>query len=184
MSWRVTTGRADPASWVPPPWDLFAEGNLVYRNLGDGRFEPAEELGAAFIAPVEVSRGLAAGDLDDDGDIDLLVTNAQSGARVWRNDADRAGNWLTVRAFDPRLRRDAIGARVVVIGEGFRRLGHVTRGNSYLSSSDPRVHFGLGALDAIERVEVRWPDGRLESFTVGELNRVVTLSRGSGSSGG
>ena len=158
----------------------FAEPNQLYLNNGSGRFREAAEQGGDFSAAVEVSRGLAVGDVDDDGDLDLLVSNAGGPARLYRNDAPRGGSWLRVRAVDPRYRRDAYGARVTVTGGGRSWLRTVGPGFSYLSSSDPRAHFGLGPLKKVERIEVRWPDGLREAFAGGAVDRDVTLKRGDG----
>ena len=170
---RVTTGK-------PGPRNRFAEPNHVYLNDGRGRFVSGEAAFSAFASPAEVSRALALGDIDDDGDLDLLMGNIQSQARLFLNAAPRAGNWLSIRAIDPRLNRDAIGARVVVHGEDGSLVRFVSRGGSYLASNDPRVHFGLGSIGAVERVEVRWPDGAAESFPVDAVGRELTLRRGSG----
>ncbi len=87
---------------------------------------------------------------------------------------------MIVRAVDPSLRRDAIGARVTVFFDGRRLLRTITRAFSYLSSSDPRAHFGLGGADEVEHVEVHWPDGLRERFAVPGVDRVVELVRGTG----
>jgi hypothetical protein len=178
---RVTHGNPRPAS-VGPPWDRFAEPNQVYLNQGGGRFEVARGIADDFSTPVEVSRSLAVGDIDSDGDTDLLLGNVHHRARLYRNEAPRRGTWLVVRAVDPRLRRDAIGARVTVVRGEIRRVRTITPGFSYLSSSDPRAHFGLGTLEELDRIEVRWPDGLLETFPSPAVNRQVTLVRGAGES--
>ena len=177
---RVFRGSPLDGADQPEPWDHFAEPNLFYVNQGGGRFTIRPELAAEFTRPVEVSRALATGDLDGDGDLDVVLTNTQGAARLLRNEAPRAGHWLVVRAFDPRYRRDAIGARVLVVSGELRRMRTVTRGSSYLASSDPRVHFGLGDLQSVDRIEVRWPDGLVESFVLDGVDRVVTLERGGG----
>jgi hypothetical protein len=172
-----------PEALPPPPWDAFAEPNLFYLGRGDGRFDPAPEEGRQLTVPVEVSRGLAVGDLDDDGDVDLVVAQGEAPVRIYRNDAPRAGHWLRIEAVDPRLRREALGAQIVVEAGGRRWLRTVQRGASYLSSSDPRVFFGLGAAAAVETIRVRWPDGLTEVFPGGPADRGLRLERGRGEGG-
>ncbi len=177
---RVFRGVADPNGSVPEPWSYFAEPNQFFLNGGGGRYTEEKSLAAEFTGPIEVSRSLATGDIDGDGDLDVLLTNTQSAARLYRNDAPRQGHWLIVRALDPRLGRDAIGAWVVVVVEDRRQVRTVTRGFSYLSNSDCRAHFGLGQAEQVERIELRWPDGKLENFTISGVDRAVTLVRGEG----
>jgi len=174
--------RGEP--WPPapdPPWDRFAEPNLLYVNDGRGVFEPAGELAPALCAAAEISRGLAAGDLDDDGDVDLVVANVAGAPRLLANQAPRRGRWLAVRAVDPRLGRDALGARITVVAGGRRWSRTIHGGGSYLSSGDTRAHFGLGDATSIDAVTVRWPDGMLERFEVACADCAVVLHRGQGS---
>ncbi len=177
---RVNRGPANPASLVGPPWDVYAEPQLVLLNQGAATYLPADERCSAFTTRVEISRGLAAGDIDEDGDFDLLVSNVQSGPRLYRNDTPREGHWLIVRAYDPRYRRDAIGARVVVVAGDDRWLRPIGRASSYQSSGDPRAHFGLGGRERIDHVKVHWPDGLRERFNVEAVDRTLTLTRGEG----
>jgi len=177
---RVFRGVANPRTTVPVPWSHFAEPNQFLLNRGGGRYVPMPDLGSDFVGPVEVSRSLAMGDVDGDGDVDILLGNTQSAARLYRNEAPRAGHWLIVRALDPRLHRDAIGASLSLTIGGRRVTRTVTRGFSYLSSSDPRPHFGLGPVSEVGPIEIRWPDGLVEAFDVPEVDRVWTLLRGEG----
>ncbi|MDP6539515.1 MAG: CRTAC1 family protein [Planctomycetota bacterium] len=183
----VANGRvnwAEPATGAIPgePWRGFAEENLSYLNDGAGRFAPEPGHAAAFTAPVEVSRGLARGDLDADGDVDLVLANLAGAPRVLYNEAPRAGEWLSVRCRDGDLGRDALGARVaVVLADGTRRERTLRRGGSYLSSSEAAVHFGLGGADAVAGVEVVWPGGEVERFPGGPGDRALVLTRGGGS---
>ena len=174
---RVTRGEPLTDA-LPGPWNPYGEPNLVYLN-DRGRFTLAGDEAAAFTAPVEVGRGLAIGDLDGDGAVDLAVSNIESPARVYAGQA--SGHWLRIDTVDPRWKRRALGARVVLEAGGARQSRTVHGAMSYLSSSDPRAHFGLGTVDKVESVTVRWPDGLLERFAVPELDRDVVLRRGEGS---
>jgi hypothetical protein len=165
---------------APHYWDHYAEPNLLFENDGHATFANVSARSGAFASLVENSRGLAFGDVDNDGDIDLLVVNEGGRARLLRNDVGHRGHWLLARAVDPRLERDALGARISVRAGGRTLRRIVAPAYSYLSSSDTRVHFGLGDAARVERIEVRWPDGRTESFPGGPADRILTLRRGEG----
>ena len=177
---RVQRGNPIPDAGVPPPWDLFAEPNQFYLNDGSGRFSLECGVLDSFCSPIEITRALATGDIDQDGDLDFLVTNVQGRARIYRNDAPRVGHWLSVRTLDPHLNRNALGARVILILAGQRQFRTVSSGYSYLSSSPPIAHFGLGDVAQVERIEVIWPDGLRESFSVESVDCFITLERGAG----
>ena len=132
-----------------------------------------------FTARCEVSRGLCIGDIDNDGDLDMLLANTAAPARLYRNIAPKVGNWLRVRPVEPALGgRDAYGARVTVYGGGKRWTRWISPGGSYLSSHDPVAHYGLGSLETIDRIEVRWPDGGEEPFPGGPVNQLRVLAHG------
>ncbi len=169
-----------PNTSVEPPWDLLTERNLFYLNDGTGSFKLAGAPLESFCGLIEVTRGLAVGDFDMDGDLDMLVNNIQGAARLYRNDTPRKGHWLMVDAVDPRLRREAIGARVTVVCGERRLVRTITRSSSYLSSHDPRAHFGLGVTDRVDHIEIRWPDGLTERFGENNVDRMVQLTRGTG----
>ncbi len=177
---RVNRGTPHAESLAPAPWDDLAESKLLYLNDGHAHFTLANEVAGELGSALEVSRGLALGDIDDDGDIDVVISNTASRARVYLNQAPRAGHWLRVRAFDPRLKRDALGAFVTVSAGGRRFVRCCESSSSYLSSSDPRVHFGLGPVAQAESIEVLWPDGLRETFECPGLDRTLELRRGSG----
>ncbi len=177
---RVQRLARHPRASASGYWGVYEEPNQLLVNEGDIRFGDVTSASGDFGAHVEVSRALVFGDIDEDGDFDLLVTNTAAPVRLYRNDASKEGEWLLVRAFDPERMRDAHGARVVVVADGKSYLRLASPGYGYLSSNDPRAHFGLPAGVAIERIEVTWHDGSRESFPGGAANRVVVVEKGAG----
>jgi hypothetical protein len=177
---RVTRGPRLVKSQSSGYWDDYAEPNLLYVNSGSGDFKDISRVAGSFCGNVENSRGLAFGDIDNDGDIDLLLSNEGGLARLFRNDVQNQGNWLTLRAFDPALKRDAYGAKIVVESATKKLLRLVNPGYSFLSSSDPRVHFGLGDDKTVEAITAIWPDGTSETYECPGVNRFMVLDKGFG----
>jgi hypothetical protein len=165
---------------LPPFWRDYAERNQIFANEGDGRFRDVSPDNAPFCGTAAVSRGLACGDLNGDGALDLLVTTVAGPARLYRNVAPDRGHWLLVRAVDPALKRDAYGAEITVRAGGRAWRRWLNPGSSYLCSNDPRAHFGLGRAERVDAVEVRWPDGAAEVFPGGPADRLLGLRKGSG----
>ena len=158
----------------------YAQRNLLFRNAGGSRpfVEVGGKAGPGF-ALVKVSRGLVAGDIDNDGDLDLLVTNNGQTADLLRNDSGRA-NALLVRTIGTRSNRDGIGARVRLTTGARTQIRDVKAGSSYLGQNDMRLHFGLGAAPLAERLEVQWPSGRTEVVQNVAANQIVTVKEGEG----
>jgi len=181
---RVERGELDPRARQEEPWNWYAEPNLLYLNRGDGGFDERTELAPEFCDTVEISRGLALGDLDGDGDLDAVVTNTNGRARVYRNDAPREGAWLRVEARDPALSRVAHGARLRLRVGDRAWVRTVGAGSSYQCAGDLRVQFTVpSALEdglAEARLDVRWPDGRREEYGVERWNAVQVVERGRG----
>ncbi len=161
-------------------WSGYAEPNQLFVNAGSPAFSESAALGGDFCSAVEVSRGVATGDLDGDGDVDVVVTNIAGPARVYENVAPKVGHWLRVRAVDPALSRAAIGATVVVADAGRRYSATVGAASSYLSTSDGAAHFGLPADAAPSELDVRWPSGEWERFPLAGIDRNVVVIRGTG----
>jgi hypothetical protein len=152
----------------------------LFENDGTGKFRDVSLSNSAFCGSAQVARGLACGDVDNDGALDLLVTTVAGPARLYRNVAPKRGHWLMVRALDPALHRDAYGAQVTVSAGGRRWLRLVNPGYSYLCSNDARAHFGLGRAERVDTIQVVWPDGKMEHFPGGSVDRLVVLRKGEG----
>jgi thioredoxin-like negative regulator of GroEL len=170
----IANGHVDDQPWLNSPMEQPPQ---AYRNLGGGRFAPADPAGVPYLSRRVVGRGLAAGDLDDDGRIDLVVVHRGAPAAVLRNRTD-AGHWLGLRLRGGRSGATPIGARATVRVAG-RTVGRtLTSGTSYLSASDGRLWFGLGAATRVDELEVRWPSGRVQTFRDLPADRVLTLREG------
>ena len=152
--------------------------NQLYRNSGNGTFLDVSETAGEGITAFEVSRGLALGDVDNDGDSDLLLTNNGGRPRLLINQVGSENHWLGFRVFDHRTRRDALGARVrLVLEDGRTKSRTIGIDGSYASSSDPRVLFGLGSSPGKLKAEVIWPDGWVQSLAPPALDRYVLVER-------
>lgn len=150
----------------------------LFRNLGNGRFEDVTAAAGRAFALSEVGRGAAFGDVDNDGDVDILVANNNGPLRLLVNQRGQQRRWLGVRVAGGG--RDALGARVGLVrrdGTDWRR---VRTDGSYASASDPRVVFGLGDTDDVSRVRVQWPDGRVDEWAHTATNRWITVEDGRG----
>ena len=153
---------------------------VVYRNLGTGRFvDVTERLGPPASTPA-AGRGAAFGDLDDDGDVDIVVNNVHAPPDVFRTESRNAHRWLTLHLVGTTSNRSAIGARVRVIAGDVTLVDEVRGGGSYFSQNDLRVHVGLGTYAGAVRIDVRWPNGNEERFEGIATNRIVALREGAG----
>jgi len=161
-------------------WDDYAEPNLVFENDGSGVFKEISDLFSEFTKTVENSRALVFGDVDNDGDVDVLVTNEGGRARLYRNDMDKSGNWLMVRAYDPSLKRDVYGSQIRVIVNDKKILRVVNPGYSFCASNDYRAHFGLGPTSGPVKIVILWSDGDTETYDEIAVNQFITLRKGEG----
>jgi len=156
----------------------------VFHNQGGGRFMDVTAQAAPSLAQAAVGRGIAAGDVDNDGDADLLVTRNNGAALLLRNDAAGAHPWLGLRLLDPGGKRDALGATVLLVAPehpaGARQLRRAATDGSYASAKDPRVLLALPDGTAAADVEVRWPDGKTETLRGLEAGRYHTVVEGTG----
>jgi hypothetical protein len=152
---------------------------IVFRNLGNGRFEELEAEAGPGVGATHCSRGCAFGDFDNDGDMDILIINLNEPPSLLRNDVTGGNHWLKIKLIGTKSNRSAIGARVKVLNGGKIQVKGVLSQSSYLSVNDSRLHFGLGNSSAAG-VEVRWPSGGVENFTNVPSNQLVYITEGSG----
>jgi hypothetical protein len=163
---------------APFPYD---ERKLLFRNLRDGRFADVTARAGGVFTLSEVSRGAAFGDVDNDGDIDIVVSNIHGPARLLINQAAAGAHWLGLRLVGSGS-RDMLGAVVELTrGDGVTLRRRARTDGSYASANDPRVVFGLGAATAVKQLRVTWPDGRTEEFPGVAVDRWTTISQGGGS---
>jgi enediyne biosynthesis protein E4 len=162
----------------------YFDRNILLMNQGGLRFVAANRLLEPFHQPHSSTRGLVYGDIDGDGDLDLLTTSVGGSARLYRNDFPRRGHWLSVACRLANPARDALGAVVRIRAGTHHRMAQIAPSSSYLASHQPLAHFGLGTLDRIDLIEVLWPDGSLEHFPGGTVNQQRILNQGQGRGAG
>ncbi len=157
----------------------FGMQNQLFRNTGSGRFDDASAPAGPAFARAEVGRGAAFGDVDNDGDVDVVVTNNGGPVRLLINNATAGSQALQVRLEQPPPNAHAMGAWVGLERTGRKTLWRrVKSDGSYLSANDPRLHFGLGASPRADAIVVQWPDGQRERWTDIAAGRPLTLRRG------
>jgi hypothetical protein len=157
----------------------YAQRPLLFRNTNGTRFELVPPATASGLAVVITARGAAFGDIDNDGRVDAVLNNTDSAPTILKNEAATKNHWLKVKLVGgPRSPRDAIGAAVFLSAGGKRQRQDVISGASYLSQSDLRLHFGLGAATRVDKLEIRWPSGAREVVEVKEIDREIIITEG------
>jgi hypothetical protein len=162
------------------PREQYKAPKLVYRNLGNGRFEDVSAISGPGALEAMSSRGTAFGDFDNDGDVDVLVMNMHDQPSLLRNDLKSSNHWVKFRLEGTTSNRAAIGATISVEFAGAKQADAVLSQSSFLSSNDPRLHFGLGAAEKVDRMSVRWPSGSTEIFPGVKSDALYILVEGSG----
>jgi len=168
---------ADKAGWGT----TYAQRPLLLRNLDGKKFQEVPAAAGSGLAVVIPARGAAFGDLFNDGHIDVVLNNIDSPPTLLRNTLQNGNHWITFKLIGgSKSPRDAVGAKVFVTSGGLRNRADVFSGASYGSSSDQRVHFGLGKSEKIEKVEIWWPDGTKEELQIRKVDRILTIQQGKG----
>lgn len=162
------------------PESEFRQRNLLYHNSGNGRFEDVTSVAGPGLDLRRSGRGVAFGDLNNDGRLDILINNQNDPPTLLRNEGEIPGHWISIRTVGTKSNRDGIGARVTLVAGGRRQIQEVRSGGSYLSQNDLRVHFGLGSATKADRIEVRWPSGATDQVEGASADQCLTVEEGRG----
>jgi len=164
------------------PWGTtYAQRPLLFHNLGGKQFELMPAVESTALAQTYVGRGLAVGDLFNDGKLDVVINVLDGPPALLRNVSPDKHHWIEFKLIGgAKSPRDAVGATLYLTANKMRQRGDVISGGSYASTSDPRLHFGLGDATAIDDIEVHWPSGATEHFPAPQIDRNVTLKEGQG----
>lgn len=168
---------------VYPQLQNYHQRKLMHRNNRNGTFT---EIGAQFGAPFmqeRAGRGVAFADLDNDGDIDLVVNDLDGPPQMLRNEGGNANNFVMIKAIGVKSNRNGIGAKVKVVSGDLTQMEEVHSGGSYISQNDLRLHFGLEKRAKMDLIEVRWPSGTVDRITGVSANRLLTIREGQGLAG-
>jgi enediyne biosynthesis protein E4 len=158
----------------------YQEPRILYHNRGNGTFEDISERAGPGITTASSARGLAVGDLWNDGRMSAVISNMNAAPSLLVNQVRSRNHWIAVRAVGTKSNRDGIGARILVKAGGRNRIDEVRSGSSYNSNSDMRVHSGLGSATKVDFVEIRWPSGLVERFEGLGVDTIHSLKEGSG----
>jgi hypothetical protein len=153
----------------------YRQPKVLYRNLGNGRFEDVSAKAGPGVRNENLGRGCAFGDFDNDGDVDVILNNLDGPPTLLRNDGGNKNNWIMFKCVGTRSNRSAIGTRIRVTAGEHTQIDEVMSGSSYYSQNDFRLHFGLGRVSKADRVDVTWPSGAKESFANLSANQLYVL---------
>jgi len=163
-----------------PQRDHYRQREFLFHNNRDGTFsEVANQAGSALLEE-RVGRGVAFGDIDNDGDVDIVVADLDGSPQLLRNDGGERNNSVLIKTVGVKSNRDGIGARVKIVSGDLTQIDEVHSGGCYLSQSDLRLHFGLEKRSKVDLIEVHWPSGAVDKVTNVGANKILTIKEGQG----
>jgi hypothetical protein len=158
----------------------YKQNKLLFINQGDSTFCNASSLGGAALTEMRVSRGAAFGDLDNDGDVDIVVEDLDNSPMILQNEGDKTNHWVSIELGAKQGNPLAIGARIKITAGNVTQTEEIRSGGSYLSQNDLRVHFGLGKATKIDSIEIRWNSGKLETIKDVAVDKFYGILEGEG----
>jgi len=161
-----------------PEEPRFGEPIQLFRNQGDRTFSEIADFSGLNDGPMESRRGTAFGDIDNDGNLDVVVFNVGGPPSLFLNETDNGNHRVLIRLVGVKSNRAAIGARVIVTTADMTQTDEVRAGSSYLSTSDSRLHFGLGSNPVMKKIEVRWPSGQVQEFHDVKADAIYEVKEG------
>jgi hypothetical protein len=153
----------------------YGQEDQLFENIGNGKFIDISVERGAYFREEHVGRGACLGDYDNDGDIDIYIVNLDSRGMLLRNNKGNQNNWLSLNLVGHSSNRDGIGSRIKLIAGGKVQTTQKKSTTGYLSQNDPRVHFGIGKNDVVEKIEIKWPSGKLQVLENIKSNQILTV---------
>ncbi|MDA2926508.1 CRTAC1 family protein [Acidobacteria bacterium AH-259-G07] len=176
----IANGHVYPEVEKYHPTSPFRQRKILYQNLKDGRFKDVTSLAGATLMQKFSSRGLAVGDYDNDGDLDVFVNNMGDSPSLFQNRVGNRNGFISIRTVGTKSNRDGLGARLKIIAGGRSQFNEARSGSSFMSHNDMRTHFGVGNATKIERIEIWWPSGQYDSVEDITVNQFLTITEGKG----
>ena len=155
---------------------LYGQEDQLFENIDGTKFIDVSLERGDYFHQEYVGRGACLGDYDNDGDMDILVVNLNDRARFLRNNKGNMNNWILLHLTGTASNRDAIGARIKISSGGKEQIAQKKGTTGYLSQNEPRVHFGLGKNEMIEKIEIKWPSGKMQTLENVKANQVLEIT--------